>query len=254
MVILREFKVGSFFLTLILIMFSGHTFMYGGQQMPDNIIDTTLTWINQARAQDGLEILVIDSKLNEAADKYSVQMIEHNILSDSDPDSGTPFERIQSSGLTDTNNLVIVAKAKTWDLLRKQLLSPENLSKILSPEMTHLGIGVKQDSTGDLWLTIHMVERSITFTQFTLSQLNTTPASRSITINGNTPYKKVRIILVPPEDSNPGLAVDRIIVPDSNDDFEITLTFGAANGTFDFEFYVQKDGVFKLKNLFTMDI
>jgi hypothetical protein len=246
--------MGSFWPALVLIMFSGHTFMYGGQQMPDNIVDTTLTWINQARAQERLEILAIDPRLNEVADKYSGQMIEHNMLSVSNPDSGSPFERIRSSGLTDINNQVIVAMAKTLDILREQLESPENLSKLLSSEMTHAGIGIKQDSAGNLWLTVHMVERSIHFARFTLSQSNTTPVSRSITINGNTTYKKVRIILVPPEDSNPDLAVDRIIVPDSNDDFEITLTFGTATGTFDFEFYVQKDGAYKLINLFTMDI
>ncbi|MGD9157980.1 MAG: hypothetical protein PVG39_06210, partial [Desulfobacteraceae bacterium] len=166
----------------------------------------------------------------------------------------TPLERMQSSGLTDINNLVAVVKAKTIDLLPEQLESPENLSKIMSPEMTYAGIGIKEDSTGDLWLTIHMIERAITFSQFTLSQSNTTPVSRSITINGNTQYKKVRIILVPPEKSNPDLAVDRIIVPDSNNDFEITLTFGTATGSFDFEFYVRKDGVYKLKNFFTMGI
>lgn len=254
MLILRKFNAGSFRLALVLIMFCGHTLLYGGQQMPDSIVDTTLAWINQARVQEGLEVLAVDPKLNMIAEKHSEQMIEHNMLSDSNQDLGTPFERIQSSGLTDTNNLVAVARAKTRDLLREQLVFPENLSKILSPEMTHVGIGIKQDSSGDLWLTIHMAERTITFNEFTLSQSNTTPASRSITINGNTLYKKVRIILVPPENSNPDLAVDRIIVPDLNGDFEITLTFGTSNGIFDFEFYVQKDGAYKLKNYFTMEI
>ena len=144
------------------------------------------------------------------------------------------------------------SKAKTWNLILEQLESSENLSKILFPEMTHAGIGIEQDMTGDLWLTIHMTERIITFTQFTLNQSNTTPAERSITIKGNTSHKKVEISLVPPENSNPDLAVNRIITSDSNGNFEITLTLGTTTGNFDFEFYIEKDGVCKLKNFFTL--
>lgn len=251
---LRKFNIHSIWLPIVLIMFFGHFQLYGGQPLPDNIIDTTLTWINQARIQEGLNILTIDPKLNILAKQHSEQMIIHNILSDNDPALGTPFERIQSSGLSDTNNHVIIARAKTWNLIQAQLESPENLSKILSPEMTHAGIGAKQDSTGTLWLTIHLIERAITFTQFTLNQTNTTPAGRSITIKGNSSHKKVEIILNPPEDSNPDLAVDRNITPDSNGNFEITLTFGTATGNFDFEFFIEKDGVYKLKNFFTMTI
>lgn len=254
MLILRKFKIHPFWLPFLLIMFFGYFQLCEGQQLPDNIVDTTITWVNQARVQEGLNILAIDPKLNMIAKQHSEQMIIHNILSDSDPVLGTPFERMQSSRLSDTNNLVVIAQAKTWNLIQDQLESPENLSKILSPEMTHAGIGIEQDSMGDLWLTIHMTERIITFTQFILNQSNTTPAGHSITIKGNTACKKVEIILVPPENSNPDLAVDRIITPDSNGNFEITLTFGTTTGNFDFEFYIEKDGVYKLKNFFTMTI
>ncbi len=254
MLILRKFSMVYFGLPLVLIMLFGHVALYGGQQLPDNMVDTALKWINQTRAHKGLEILSIDTKLNMVAKKHSSQMVKYNILSDRNPVLGTPFERIQSSGLTDINNLVVVARAKTWALLQEQLESPENLSKILSPEMTDAGIGIEQDSAGDIWLTIHMVERAITFTQFTLSQSNDEPARRSITIKGNTRYKEDKATVIPPDDSNPNLAVDRIIVPDSNGNFEIKLTLGTATGSFDFKFYVQKDGVYKLKNCFSMDI
>ncbi|MFC1837973.1 CAP domain-containing protein [Thermodesulfobacteriota bacterium] len=222
--------------------------------MPDNIIDTTLTWINQAREREGLELLSIDPKLNRVAEKHSKQMLKHNMLSDNDPALGTPFERIESSGLTYINNLVAVARAKNRDLLREQLKSPGNKPKILAPDITHAGIGIEQDSTGNLWLTIHMTERAITFTQFTLSQSTDIPARRSITIKGNTPFKNIKATLVPAENTNPILAGDRIIVPDSSGDFEITFTLGTATGNFGFEFYVQKNGIYELKNFFSLDI
>ena len=254
MLTVRKFYIGSFWLILVFIMFSGNTVLYGEQQPPGNIADTVLTWINQVRVQKGLKILSIDPKLNRVAQKHSEKMVELNLLSASDPALGTPLERIKTSGLTYTNNLAVVAKAKTQDLLRQQIESQENLTKILSPEMTHAGIGVKQDSTGNLWLTIHMTERAITFTQFAFSQSNATPPEHSITIKGNTPYKKIKVILVPPENSNPDLEVDRVLVPDSNGDFKITLNMGTATGSFDFEFYVEKDGVYKLKNFFSMGV
>ena len=254
MLILRKFIAGSFWRTLVLIMLSGDAMLYGGQQMPDNIADTALAWVNQARVKEGLEMLSVDPGLNRVAQAHSERMAELNLLSDNDPASGTPDERIKSSGLTYTNNLVAVARGKTLEILRQQIESTENLSKILSPEMTHAGVGIKQDSTGDLWFTIHLTERAVSFTQFTLRQTNTSPAGHSITIKGNTPYKKIRIILVPPENSNPDLETDQIISPGSNGDFEVTLTLGPATGNYGFEFYVEKDGVYKIKNFFSLDI
>ncbi len=243
-----------FWIVLALIFFSGQATICRGQQLPGNIADAALTWINQVRAREGLETISIDPRLNKVAETHSQNMIDYNMLSDSNPDLGTPSERVKSAKLTDINNLAIVAEAKTWDLLREQLESPENLSGILSPEMTHAGIGLKQDSTGNIWLTIHMAERAITFNQFTLSQSNTDPVEHSITIKGNTTYKKVRAILVPPENSVFDLEEEHIIAPDSSGDFKITLTLGTATGTFEFEFYVQKDGAYKLKNFFTIGI
>jgi hypothetical protein len=237
-----------------MIMFYVHAIPCGGQQVPDNITDTTLTWINQYRSQKGFKKLTIDQKLNRVAEAHSVKMAELNILSDSSTALGTPFERVKSSGLTDANNLVFVAKAKNYDLLRNQLESSINISKILSAEMTHMGIGVKQDSAGEFWLTIHMSEHAITFTQFILSQLNTEDAQRSITIKGNTSYEKIKVILTSPETLNPEAGIDHIVVPRPNGDFEITLTFGTITGSCDFEFYVQKDGVYKLTNFFNMNI
>lgn len=254
MIILRKFIVIFFWLPLVLIMLPSPAMLYGGQQLPDDIVSTAITWINQVRAGEGFEKLTVDPKLDRVAETHSGNMAEHNMLSDSNPTLGTPFDRMKASGLTDTNNIVAVAQAKTWELLRQRLESPGNLSKILSPDMTSAGIGIKQDSTGDLWLTVHMTERAITFTQYNLVQSNTTPVRRSITIKGNTPYKKIEVMLVPPDGLKPDLSVDRIIDPDANGNFETTLTFGTETGVFDFEFYVQKNGAYKLTNFFSMSI
>jgi hypothetical protein len=252
----KYFKLPNryFNILLLLIIFFIHTMPCGGEQAPENVVDTTLAWINQHRSQKGIEKFIIDQKLNSVAEAHSVKMAELDMLSDSSTVLGTPFERIKSSGLTDTNNLVVVARAKNLELIRNQLESAENLSKILSPEMTHMGIGIKQDSSGEFWFTIHMSEHAITFTQFILSQTDTEDAQRSITIKGNTSYEEVKVILVSPETLNPEVNVDQIIAPQTNGDFEITLAFGTITGRCDFEFYVQKDGVYKLTNFFNMNI
>ncbi len=254
MVIFYKLHKRYFSILLLFIMLYMHAMPCGGQPFPDNIVDTTISWINQYRSRKGIEKLIIDQKLNGVAETHSIKMAELDMLSDSSTELGTPFERIKASGLTDTNNLVAVAKAKNFDLLRNQLESSVNLSKILSAEMTHMGIGVKQDSRGEFWLTINMSERAIAFTQFILSQTNTENAQRSITIKGNTSYKKIKVIFASSETLNPEVNVDHIIVPQPNGDFEITLDFGAITGNCDFKFYVEKDGVFKLMNFFSMNI
>ena len=255
MSILRKLFNRYYFLSvLVLIMLSGQATICRGQQLPDNIPDTALAWINQIRNAEGLKALTMDPRLNKVAETHSKEMVRYKMLTDSNPDLGTPFDRMKSAKLTDTNNLAAVAEAKTWNLLQEQLESPENLSRILSPEMTHAGIGLEKDSTGNIWLTIHMTERAITFTQFILVQSNTTPAEHSITIKGNTPHKKIRVILVPAGDTNPDLEDDYNIAPDSGGNFEALLTFGSATGSFDFEFYVQEDGTYKLKNFFNMNL
>ncbi|MBN1907788.1 MAG: CAP domain-containing protein [Deltaproteobacteria bacterium] len=249
-------KTGKRYLSvsLLLIMLYLYTMPCKGQQIPDNIVDTVLTSINQIRSQNGLEILIVDQKLNMVAEAHSIKMAELDILSESNTALGTPFERIKSAGLTDVNNLVVVSSAKNIDLLRNQLESPENLLKILSPEMTNMGIGVKQDSAGEFWLTIHMSERAITFSEFTLSQSYTEDARRSITIKGNSSYGKIKVVFASTETLNPKVDVDQIIRPQPNGDFEVTLKFGEATGSFYFEFYVEKDGVYKLMNFFNISI
>ncbi|NLD37045.1 MAG: CAP domain-containing protein [Desulfatiglans sp.] len=239
---------------LLFILFYLYVTPCGGQQITENIIDTTSTWINQCRTQKDIETLIIDQKLNSVAASHSMKMVELDMLSDSSKELGTPFERIKSAGLTDINNLVVVSKAKNIDLLQNQLESPENLLKILSPEMTHMGIGVKQDSAGEFWLTIHMSERAITFAEFILSQSYTEDAQRSITIKGNSLSKRIKVILASTETLYPKVDVDQIILPQPNGDFEITLNFGEATGSFDFEFYVEKDGGYKLMNFFNISI
>ncbi|GEM_PF-2857248 len=225
-----------------------------GQQSEKNIIDTTSTWINQRRSQKGIEALIIDQKLNSIAETHSNKMAELAVLSDSSKELGTPFERIKSAGLTDVNNLVVVAREKNIDLLQDQLQSPENLLKILSPDMTHIGIGVKKDSGGEFWLTIHMSERAISFNEFILSQSYTEDARRSITIKGNSPYKKIKLILASARGLDPKVDAERVITPQSNGDLEITLNFGEATGNFNFEFYVEKDSAYRLTNFFNMNI
>lgn len=255
MVIFHKIRKRYLNIPLLLIMLCLYAIPCDGQQMHKDIIDATSAWINQCRAQKGIEALIADQKLNSVAEAHSIKMAELDILSDSGNELGTPLERIKSAALTDVNNLVVAARAKNIDLLRNQLGSPENLIKILSPEMTHMGIGVKQDSAGDTWLTIHMSERAVTFNEFILSQSYTEDARRSITIKGKSPYEKIKVMLISsPESLNPRVDVDQVITPQTNGDFEITLNFGEATGDFNFEFYVEKHDVYKLVNYFNMNI
>ena len=254
MPIFKKNKMSFLWLALITVMFFGNVMVYGEQQLSDDIAGKTLELINLNRVSAGFKTLSVDPRLNKIAEKHVENMAENNTLAGSNAALETPFEKLRSSGLTDINNLIVVARAETFDLLKEQLESEVNLSKLLSSEMTHVGIGVTLDSAGELWLAIYMTERAITLTHFTLSQSDTNPVSHSITIKGNTAYKNIRLVLVPPEDLKTNLVADRILHPDSNGNFETDLNLGTMTGSFDFEFYVEINGVYKLKNFFNMGI
>ena len=249
----RKIKT-ALWLVIILAILGSHTISYADEQSPDAGIDAIAAWINQVRSQNNLQAIIIDSKLNKIAAAHSRNMADNDLLGVNDTVSGTPFERIGSAGLTDINNLVVVARASDPGLLLEQLESQESLEKILSPEMTHAGVGIESDPENNLWLTIHMTERAISFTRFRLSQSNAVPAKRSITIRGNTAYKRIKVIMFPPEGIMQDLDLEHITVPGSNGDFEIALSFGISTGCFEFEFYVLKEGEYKLKNSFSMDV
>ena len=240
-------------LTVVLVLFCG----YGSVRAEESqsaMKDKIIGWVNKTRVEKGLPELTVDLRLNKAAKAHSENMVGHNLLSENDPSLGTPFERIRAAGLTDIDNLIVVAKASDWDDLRGQLESEVKIEKILSPEMTHIGVGIVSDKKGNYWVTLHMTERAITFTQFTLNQSTGDPVRRSIKINGKTIHEKVKALLIPPENSS-SVAAERIVVPDSDGDFEISLSFGTATGNFSFEFFVSDGGgAYELKNYFSMDI
>ena len=250
----RKLNIALLWLVFVLPVFFGNASLRAEEQSLEAVKDSAVNWVNQVRTEQGIQTLAIDSKLNEIAETHSKKMAANDLLSENDPVSGTPFERIRSSGLTDVNNLVVVAKAPDWDQLRDQLESQENLEKIISPEMTRMGVGIVSGPNGNLWLTIHMIERAITFTQFTLSQSNTVPARHSITIRGNTLYKKIRVLMVPPEGIEQKLALEHVVIPDANGDFEITLSFGISTGNFSLNFSVLQANKYKLMNSFSMDV
>lgn len=241
-------------LWLALILFFFYSpFLIHAEEQSDITIASLAARVNQARVQKGLPKLDVDPRLNQAALAHSERMARHDLLSESGPALGTPFERVRAAGLSDLNSMVVVARASEWDRLREQLDSGDNNSKILSPEMTHLGAGIFTDTNGNQWVTLHMTERAINFTLFTMHQTTGNPVKRSMNIKGNTRHEKIRALLVPPEDSARD-TVEQIVVPDSNGDFEIKLSFGVYTGNFGFEFSVFEDGEYKLKNSFNMEI
>lgn len=248
----RTLNKGFFRLVVISILFCGSGWLHAAEQT-EITVGNILNWVNQIRTEKGLQQLDIDTRLNETAKAHSEKMSDHDLLAESAPGLGTPLERIRTAGLTDTNNLVVVGRTLDWESLLEQLESGNNTAKILSHEMTHLGVGIFSDPDGSRWVTLHMIERAISFTLFTMHQSNGNPVKRSMTINGNTTHEKVRALLVPPEESK-AASIEHIVVPDGNGDFEIELSFGISTGNFGFEFSISDNGMYELKNFFSMDI
>ncbi len=253
MLAVRFINNGFFCLGLLLILFWSNSRILASESPLYNE-EMVLSWANQVRVKNGLPELIADPRLNEAAKTHSENMVRFNLLSESSPSLGTPFERARTSGVTDTNNLVVVAKAHDLDHLTAELESGAGISRILSPEMTHLGVGMATDTEGSQWVTLHMTGRTIDFSKFTIHQSNTVPSSRSIAIQGHTQYKKIKALLLPSDEVKQDLTLEHIVIPDSNGNFEVTISFGISTGSFGIEFYILDQGEYKLRNSFSMDI
>jgi len=211
--------------------------------------------INALRVKEGIPEVKIEPLLNQVAGEHSQDMAEKKILDYGPPVYKTPFERALSKRLSDMNNLVVVA-AGTLDVLKNFIQSDTvALEKLLSPGMTH--IGVKIFSVGDdmRWLTIHMLERVITFTGFKLETRSGVAPGKSITIQGVTPVDKVKVGMIFGGDlDTEEYDSTKIVIPDSKGNFSMSFNFDLGDGQYGFLFWVYENGQYRKSNYFDIKV
>ncbi|WHH60883.1 CAP domain-containing protein [Petroclostridium sp. X23] len=123
-------------------------------QIPDNTKNnsTTLTsqeqemlrLVNEARSQNGVAPLTIDMELTNVARIKSQDMIDNNYFSHNSPTYGSPFDMMKDFGIEYVRAGENIAGNQTVQKAHEALMnSPGHRKNILSPDFTHIGLGIK---------------------------------------------------------------------------------------------------------------
>ncbi|HEX2944912.1 MAG TPA: CAP domain-containing protein [Clostridia bacterium] len=100
--------------------------------------------VNQARAQAGVPALQIDMELTKMARIKSQDMIDNNYFSHNSPQYGSPFDMMKAFGINYVYAGENIAGNQTVDAAENALMnSPGHRKNILSPNFTHIGIGIR---------------------------------------------------------------------------------------------------------------
>jgi uncharacterized YkwD family protein len=103
-----------------------------------------LKLVNDARAQNNLEPLISDIELANVARIKSQDMIDNNYFSHNSPTYGSPFDMMKSFGIKYIKAGENIAGNQSVQKAHDALMnSPGHRQNILSPDYTHIGIGIK---------------------------------------------------------------------------------------------------------------
>nr|WP_206154918.1 CAP domain-containing protein [Clostridium muellerianum] len=101
--------------------------------------------VNDARAQNNLPALKIDTQLCNVARIKAQDMIDNNYFSHSSPKYGSPFDMMKSFGVKYVAAGENIAGNQSVQNAQNALMnSPGHRKNILNPDFTHIGIGIRQ--------------------------------------------------------------------------------------------------------------
>lgn len=100
--------------------------------------------VNKARAENQLPSLKVDLETSDVARIKSQDMIDNNYFSHNSPTYGSPFDMLQSFGIKYVKAGENIAGNATVEAAHQALMnSPGHRKNILSPNYTHIGVGIK---------------------------------------------------------------------------------------------------------------
>lgn len=207
--------------------------------------------VNELRVKENVPKLKVDPLLNQVAKYHSQDMAAKKILDSGPPVYQLPFERSSKKRLSDINNRVVVAHANSIEGLKSFIQSDTAIiENLFSAEMTHIGVG-SVSVEGNMWLTIHMVERVITFESFMLKTRSGVVPKKSITIHGVTPKERVQIGMLYRESlGSDDYKFTKVITPESDGSFSVSFDFDLGDGEYGFLFWVYENGQYRKSNYF----
>ena len=118
---------------------------------PDQAQSRLFELINQERIKAGLEALVFDLELSEAARGHSEDMRKEGYVGHLSPTSGSAEERLLRAGIVTDLAAENIARGNDPDEIHKGLMdSPGHRNAILLPKTTHVGIGISSARNRDV--------------------------------------------------------------------------------------------------------
>jgi len=104
-----------------------------------------LNLVNQARSQNNVAPLQVDMELTNCARIKAQDMIDNNYFSHNSPKYGSPFDMMKSFGINYVKAGENIAGNQTVQKAHEALMnSPGHRKNILSPDYTHIGIGIRK--------------------------------------------------------------------------------------------------------------
>ena len=115
-----------------------------------------LDLINQERAANGLNALLLELRLNDSSEEYSVLMLQQDFFSHNGPEGSTPGDRMEDAGFVFSGNWTW-GENLAWqsergvaglvddveDLHNSLMNSPGHRANILNPNFEMIGIGIE---------------------------------------------------------------------------------------------------------------
>jgi uncharacterized protein YkwD len=106
--------------------------------------------LNATRAREHLPPLALLAGLTAAARAHCQDMAEHRFVAHNSPTQGSTADRLQRAGLRSGLMLENVARGYgPREIFDGLMASPGHRANILNPEVTHVGIGVVRDPSGN---------------------------------------------------------------------------------------------------------
>ncbi|MFZ5352828.1 MAG: CAP domain-containing protein [Bacillota bacterium] len=116
--------------------------------------------VNQERSKNGLSPLRVDLEVARVAEVKSQDMVDNNYFSHYSPNYGSPFDMMKSFGVEYLSAGENIAGNTTVAKAHEALMNSAGHRKnILSPDFTHIGIGVKPSDKYGLMFTQMFIRR-----------------------------------------------------------------------------------------------
>lgn len=122
---------------------------FDGSLDASEFAEQLLALINQTRSKAGLRTLKEHEGVSKVANAHCIDMQENGFIGHTSPTTGEPAHRIKKAGILTDIVLENIGRGYSPEEVHSGLMrSPAHSANLLSPEVTHIGIGIVRQSDG----------------------------------------------------------------------------------------------------------